>query len=171
MNRQEHPEINAIILMGVSGCGKTTIGHMLASRLEWEFFESDEYHSSEDVHKMSTGIPLTDEDRWPWLVRLHQVLNEHFQLKQPLVLACSALKESYRDILTGEMPGIVYIYMKGDFEIIQKRMKARENHYMKADMLQSQFDALEEPTDALIVDILCHPEEIISQILSYLDLA
>lgn len=168
MTGQENSEIKVVILMGVSGCGKTTIGQSLANQLGWLFIESDDYHSEEDVHKMANGIPLTDEDRWPWIKRLHLVLHEHIKQDQSLVLACSALKESYRRKINGELSGIHYVYMKGDFGTIQERMVQREDHYMKANMLQSQFDVLEEPADAIIVDITQSPENIVKEILDKL---
>ncbi len=170
MNKQNDPRINAIVLMGVSGCGKTTVGRLLANRLGWDFIESDDYHSNDDVRKMSSGIPLTDKDRWPWLKRLNQVLCEHMQQNQSLVLACSALKNGYRSILADGLSGIVFIYMKGDFTLIHKHMAKRKNHYMKAEMLQSQFDALEEPGDALTVDIAQSPARIVEMILTNIKL-
>jgi len=156
--------ISVITVMGVSGCGKTTIGSALAHRLGWKFIESDEYHSEADIQKMSQGVPLTDEDRWPWLERLNKLLHEEIQDGQRIVLACSALKQSYREILyTGIHDGI-YIYLKGSYGLIRKRMQQRK-HFMKANMLQSQFDALEEPRNALIFDIRLAEDDIIDQIM------
>lgn len=157
----------AIIVMGVSGCGKTTVGRLLAERLGWTYIESDEYHSPVDIEKMSSGIPLNDEDRWPWLKRLHDVLFDHSEKNQSVVLACSALKQSYRDLLVSGLDNIFFVFLKGDFELIQQRMRKRQ-HYMKADMLHSQFDALEEPQNAMIMDIQQSPEKIMEKILTQL---
>ena len=155
----------ALIVMGVSGCGKTTVSRLLAEHLGWTYIESDEYHSPDDIEKMSSGVPLNDEDRWPWLRRLHDVLLDHSAKNQPVVLACSALKQSYRDLLVSGLDNIFFIYLKGDFELIHQRMRQRQ-HYMKADMLRSQFDALEEPRNATVIDIQNSPEKIVENILA-----
>jgi len=157
--------IQALIVMGVSGCGKTTIGKRLAKRLSWTFIESDEYHSTEDVRKMSSGIPLNNADRQPWLEKLHAVLQEHQQRGQQVVIACSALKETYRQTLTAGLEGVQFVYLKGDFEMIHSRMHKR-SHFMKAAMLQSQFDTLEEPTQAFQVDISEPPDSIVDIIMN-----
>jgi len=157
----------AIIVMGVSGCGKSTVGRLLADRLGWPFIESDDFHSAEDILKMSNGIPLTDEDRWPWLNRLHDLMVDFSMQGQPVVLACSALRRSYRNLLAQGLNNVLFVYLKGDFELIFERMKSR-SHYMKPGMLRSQFDALEEPLDALTLDIKESPEEIAGKILQHL---
>jgi len=154
----------AVIVMGVSGCGKTTVGRLLSERLGWAYLESDEFHSSQDIEKMSSGIPLNDEDRWPWLERLHDLLLDHSQRNQSVVLACSALKQSYRNLLGKGLKNVFFVYLKGDFDLIYQRMKQRE-HYMKADMLRSQFEALEEPMNAVIIDIQDSPEVMVEKIL------
>jgi len=156
-----------IIVMGVSGSGKTTIGRSLAKRLGWDFIESDEYHSPQDIEKMSGGIPLTDEDRWPWLRRLHDLLLAYKEKDRSLVLACSALKQSYRDMLISDLENAFYVYLQGDYDLIHHRMQQRQ-HYMKAGMLRSQFDALEEPQDGMTLDIQNSPEEIVDKILAHL---
>jgi gluconokinase len=158
-----------VVLMGVSGAGKTLIGKRLAERLDWSFHESDDYHSAEDVAKMANGIPLTDADRQPWLDRLNALLRRLAARDESAVLACSALKADYRRRLARSVPPeqIRFVYLKGSYELIRRRMEARENHYMKADMLRSQFEALEEPTseeDILIVDVEQPPEEIVAQL-------
>ena len=158
-------DIRGIILIGVSGCGKTSIGRLLAGHLGWAFIEGDEYHSTENIRKMASGIPLNDGDRHPWLKALHDHLAQCHKKNQPVVMACSALKERYRDVLRGNQPGIHFVYLEGDFDLIYARMQARA-HFMKMDMLQSQFDTLEKPEDALVVDIRETPEIIISQIIS-----
>jgi carbohydrate kinase (thermoresistant glucokinase family) len=155
----------AIIVMGVSGCGKTSVGRLLAEHLGWSYIESDEYHSPGDIEKMSSGVPLNDEDRWPWLKRLHDVLLEHSAKNHPVVLACSALKQSYRDLLVTSLDNVFFVFLKGDFELIHQRMRQRQ-HYMKADMLRSQFEALEEPRNAMIMDIQQSPEKIVEKILA-----
>jgi gluconokinase len=151
--------------MGFSGCGKTTIGKLLSDRLGWVFIESDEYHSPDSIRKMSNGVPLTDEDREPWLECLHDLLVEHLRHGLPLIMACSALKEKYRQTLREGLEGIILIYLKGDFKLIQERILDRREHFMKANMLQSQFDTLEEPADAWVMDISQTPIEIVREIL------
>ena len=133
------------VVMGVSGSGKTTVGQALARALDCPFYDADDFHPPENVAKMAGGVPLTDADRAPWLARLHKLLADHVQRKQTAVLACSALKEAYRERLRRGLSGVRFIYLQGDFDLIRERMQARENHYMKAEMLQSQFDALEPP--------------------------
>jgi len=154
----------AVIVMGVSGCGKTTIGSKLAERLEWSFIESDNFHSEEDVRKMANGIPLTDADRQPWLEKLYALLVECSQKNQPAVMACSALKEKYRQTLSAGLNNIRFVYLKGDYDLIRERMQKRQ-HFMKAEMLKSQFEALEEPKDALILDISQPSNFLIEEIL------
>lgn len=149
--------------MGVSGCGKTTIGRLLSNQLRWDFIESDDYHSPEDVRKMSAGIPLTDHDRWPWLERLNQLLLEENRRNNPVILACSALSQAYRNKLTAGIEGLVFVYLKGDYTHIHSRMQKRK-HFMGANMLASQFDVLEEPCDALVVDISLSPQQICDKI-------
>ena len=153
----------AIVLMGVSGCGKTTIGQKLSESLGWVFIEGDNFHPEENIKKMASGIPLTDEDRQPWLETLHNQLQAHQKDGLSAILACSALKECYRQTLRGELKGIGLVFLKGDFHLIQKRMQERA-HFMKAKMLQSQFDVLEEPGNALIVDIRDSSDMIVQQI-------
>jgi gluconokinase len=160
----------AIIVMGVSGCGKTTIASLLAERLGWIFIESDNYHSKDQVRKMTDGIPLTDKDRQPWLEELHTFLVDFREKDKPVVMACSALKESYRQLLTKGQENILFVFLKGKYDLILQRMQQRE-HFMKAGMLKSQFDTLEEPANALTIDINEPPDQIIRQILAKLDLS
>ena len=136
------------VIMGVSGCGKTSVGEALAAQLECPFYDADDFHPAENVTKMSNGIPLNDEDRRPWLIRLRNLLADHLAQGQTAVLACSALKHSYRDLLLQAGAGVRFVYLAGSFDLIWERMSAREDHYMKADMLQSQFDTLEPPSPA-----------------------
>jgi gluconokinase len=154
----------AVIIMGVSGCGKTTIGCRLAKQLGWRFIESDNFHSNENVQKMASGIPLTDEDRQPWLDSLHAALVDCSRTNQSLVMACSALKEKYRQVLKSDIKNIIFIYLKGDYDLIWQRMKTRQ-HFMKPEMLRSQFEALEEPLDAIVIDISRSPDQMIEDIL------
>lgn len=157
----------AVILMGVSGCGKTTIGEMLAEQLGWEFIESDAYHSERDIQKMSSGIPLTDQDRWPWLHTLNALLADRMRNERSVVLACSALKASYRRVLSQGLDQVLFIYLKGNYALIFNRMRQRQ-HFMKPDMLKSQFDTLEEPSDALVVDISDTPECIVEKVINWI---
>ena len=153
-----------IVIMGVSGSGKTTIGKILARELGWDFFDADDFHSVENQEKMSKGIPLSDEDRAEWLNALGELLQNRGKLKCPCVLACSALKQKYRDKLAVSK-NIQFVYLYGSYEQIETRMKRRKGHYMPVQLLQSQFEALEEPRDAVIVDISVSPEEIVQSIL------
>ena len=146
-------EALAIVLMGVSGCGKTSVGTGLSDVLGWPFFDGDDYHPQANVDKMSVGIPLTDEDRFPWLQNLHNLIVEHLSNESPLIVACSALKAEYRRILEGENRNVRFVFLEGSFDLIYKRMQQRSGHYMKADMLRSQFEALEPPGDAITVSI------------------
>jgi gluconokinase len=143
----------AVVLMGVSGCGKTSVGKELSRILGWPFLDGDEFHPPENVTKMASGNPLDDADRVPWLRNLHDLITEHLTKGQSLLLACSALKQKYRDQLAEGNPDTIFVYLKGDFDLIFRRMQSREGHYMKPEMLKSQFATLEEPSEALIIDI------------------
>ncbi len=152
-----------IIIMGVAGCGKSTIGAMLAHELGWDFYDADDLHSESNRVKMAQNTPLTDEDRADWLDSLRNLIGQNIQNEKPIVLACSALKKSYRDILmiNGQAE---FIYLRGTYEQIKARLLQRSGHFMSAKMLASQFDILEEPQDALTIDITHTPQEIISAI-------
>jgi gluconokinase len=154
----------AVIIMGVSGCGKTTIGCKLAEHLGWRFIESDSFHSTENVQKMASGIPLTDVDRRPWLESLNAALIDCSRSNQSVVMACSALKEKYRQILKSGLKNINFVHLKGDYDLIWQRMQTRQ-HFMKPEMLRSQFEALEEPHDAIVIDISKSPGQMIEEIL------
>ena len=160
----------AIVLMGVSGCGKTTVGMSLARILGWPLYDGDDFHPEANITKMSQGIPLNDDDRHRWLANLHNLISDHIDADLSMLLACSALKQKYRDQLTMEKSGVVFIYLRGDYDLIQRRIQARERHYMKASMLKSQFEALEEPIDAVVVNIDQSLDSIVKQILRELNL-
>ena len=151
--------------MGVSGSGKTTIGRALADTLHWGFSDADDFHSPANVEKMKNGVPLTDADREPWL-RSMKVAIEQWKRDEPgHVLACSALKASYREILGQNDPGVTFVYLHGGFDIICQRLKARKSHFFNPALLRSQFEALEPPKGALVVDVSKEPQEIVGVIL------
>lgn len=157
-----------IIIMGVSGSGKTTIGQLLAEKTGWPFYDADSFHPQQNIDKMSAGIPLSDEDRWPWLDRMNAFAKEKLTSSN-VIFTCSALKEIYRQRLVKDIDNNCrWVYLKGDFDTIVQRMQQREQHYMPAALLQSQFDALEEPEDALVEDISQSPEMITAHILESL---
>ena len=160
----------ALILMGVSGSGKTAVGELLSQKLGWPFFDGDHFHPKENVAKMAAGIPLDDDDRIPWLMNLHDLIAEHLAEGKSLLLACSALKQTYRDLLLDGNPNTLFIHLKGEFGLIMSRMQARAGHYMKPEMLHSQFETLEEPTNALTVDIGQNLDRITEEIITKLKL-
>jgi gluconokinase len=139
--------------MGVSGSGKTSVGIHLARLLGWDFFDGDDFHPPENVAKMASGAPLDDADRAVWLATLHDLIAENLLANKPLVVASSALKGVYRQQLLEGNANTVIVYLRGSFDLILNRMMARRDHYMKAEMLRSQFEALEEPTDVVAIDI------------------
>jgi gluconokinase len=141
-----------LILMGVTGCGKSTVGRALAERLACPFFDADDYHPDSNRLQMASGVPLTDKDRAPWLDRLAERITEWNGRYPQVVLACSALKQSYRDRLDQGGP-VRWVYLKGDRELIQKRLAGRQGHFMNPALLDSQFSILEEPDDAIVVEI------------------
>jgi gluconokinase len=157
-----------LIVMGVSGCGKTSLGTELADALDWPFFDADDFHPPENVAKMRAGEPLNDADRAPWLLHLSTLL----QANPHAVLACSALKERYRDVLKAGLPNLRFVHPHGAFEVIAARIEARSKetgHYMPASLLQSQFEALEMCKDALMVDIEMARQERVAFVLKVLD--
>ncbi len=156
-----------IIIMGVSGSGKTTVAQLLSQKTGWPFYDADSFHSKENIAKMQAGIPLTDEDRWPWLDSMNIFAKNNLPGTN-LIFTCSALKEIYRQRLcTGIEDSCRWVFLKGDYDTILKRMQQRK-HYMPASLLQSQFDLLEEPKDALSEDIFQSPEVIVQHICSRL---
>lgn len=138
--------------MGVAGSGKTTLARALAERLGLPFADADDYHPAANIAKMARGEPLDDADRAPWLARLADLLGEHAG-ETGLVLACSALKQAYRQRLRGSNSSVTFVYLQGGFEVIERRLEQRSGHFMTTRMLRSQFDALEEPEDAIGVDV------------------
>lgn len=158
-----------IVLMGVTGSGKTTVGQELAAQLGWQFCDADHLHPSQNVEKMRQGIPLTDADRVPWLEALSDFVRESLGRNESAVIACSALKIRYRQYLLTDK-AVKLVYLKGEFDLIEKRLGERRGHYMNPKLLQSQFDALEEPEDGVTIDIAPSPEEIVRTIRSELGL-
>jgi gluconokinase len=154
------------IIMGVSGCGKTTVDKLLAARLGWDFYDADDFNPPANIAKMAAGSPLNDEDRAPWLASLHEMISSSLTQQRPDVLACSTLKERYRQTPLAGNQGARIIYLKGSFEVIQARITAHAEHYTKSALLQSQFAALEEPADALAVDITLPIDAIVDVIVS-----
>ena len=163
-----------IIIMGVSGCGKSTVGRSLAGQLGYSFADADDFHSPANKAKMQAGYPLSDEDRAQWLTKLQELIAAWLKEGHRVVLACSALKEKYRQILRspaqffppGPVSPITFVYLQGSFHLIAGRLKTRENHFMNPALLASQFSALEEPgsDEALIFEIDKNPEELADQI-------
>ena len=159
-----------VIVMGVTGAGKTTVGRALAESLGWEFHDGDELHSEESKHKMHLGIALDDADRAPWLAALRKLIQSMLTEGRNGVVACSALKQSYRDEVVVDPNSVKVVYLKGSKELIAERLRNRTGHFMNPDLLQSQIDTLEEPRDAVVVDISGAPEAIVSEIKSRLGL-
>ena len=141
-----------VVVMGVSGAGKTTIGTALAGKSGWAFVDADDFHPPANVARMAAGTPLTDEDRWPWLEKMNAEMRVREERGESLVLACSALKEAYRARLMHGLAAARLVYLEGGFELIRGRAQARRNHFMPAALLRSQFDTLEPPEGALRID-------------------
>ncbi|MBM3394415.1 MAG: gluconokinase [Betaproteobacteria bacterium] len=157
-----------VVVMGVSGCGKTTVGAMLARRQGWQFIDADDHHPAANIAKMSQGIPLQDDDRWPWLAQLNVRLRDVDLQGEHAVLACSALKQRYRDRIAGGLADLRWIFLNGSFALIESRLRDRRDHYMKPGLLRSQFDALEPPVDALELDVAPTPETLLNVIEAHL---
>jgi gluconokinase len=151
-----------LLLMGVQGSGKTTVGTALAKRLGWQYLDADDYHPAANIAKMSAGIPLTDEDRAPWLAALRAEIDRALRERRNVVLGASALKEKYRQELV--VPGVSLVYLRASYELIASRLKSRKEHFAKLDLLPSQFAQLEEPRDALVVDASRNVDEIVDNI-------
>ena len=155
-----------LVVWGVSGCGKTTIGQQVATHLGWQFYDADDFHPSANVEKMRAGQPLTDEDRWPWLARLAELLEEHVASQQSAVLACSALRKIYREKLDVNAKQVQFVQLAGSFTLIRDRLAARNHEFMDPALLQSQFDTLEEDPVDWRVEIDAAPESVCDAITS-----
>ena len=153
-----------VLVMGVSGSGKTTIGQALAQDLAWKYLDADDYHSPESVAKMASGTPLEDADRWPWLDRINRELLKVQKHGGSAVIGCSALKQAYRERLARGLRDFETVYLRGDFQLIHSRIAARKHRFMPAALLQSQFDALEPPVHAIEVDVSAPIEDSVSGI-------
>ncbi|MFC3608734.1 gluconokinase [Stutzerimonas tarimensis] len=161
-----------ILVMGVSGSGKTTIGEALAARLGWGFSDADGFHSAENKARMAQGIALTDEDRWPWLEAIHQAMKERQREGRDHIFACSALKRVYRELLRENVPEVCMVYLAGSAELLAERLNHRRGHFFAPQLLADQLAVLEPPTadEALIADIRQTPEQIVEHIVSALDI-
>lgn len=155
-----------IVLMGVSGAGKTTIGTQLAKALGWDFADADDFHPEANVEKMERGEPLSDADRWPWLRAIRAFIQERLANGDPAVVTCSALKAAYRDVVLPASDDARLVYLRGSYELIRQRLERRTDHFFEAELLESQFEALEEPSgdEGLIVDVDASPEAIVRTI-------
>ena len=153
-----------IILMGVTGSGKTTVGEALAKDLGWTYYDADDFHPDRNVQKMAQGTPLDDDDRWPWLDILAAEIGVWGEAEGGVILGCSALKQSYRNVLVGGRTNVHIVHLSGQKDLIARRLETRQGHYMPASLLDSQFETLEEPCDALNIDIAPEPSAIASAI-------
>jgi len=161
-----------VIIFGVSGAGKTTVGKLLARELGWRFIEADDFHPAANIEKMRNGHPLTDEDRWPWLERLREQIDRSLAAGENAGLACSALKRVYRDRLRVS-DEVKFVFLRGDYALVEKQLRGRHGHFMDANLLQSQFDDLEEPQpdeNVLTIELGQTPEEIVERIEAKLNL-
>lgn len=153
-----------VIIMGVAGSGKTTIGRMLADALGWKFFDADDLHPQINIERMRQGIALTHKDREPWLERLHELLSELSGRQESAILAGSALRRAYRDRLAQGIEGLQFVYLKGDYALLKRRLKDREDHYFGAELLASQFETLEEPEGVPIVEVNQAPDAVVTEV-------
>lgn len=160
----------AIVVMGVAGSGKTTVGELLAHELGWRFDDADAFHPPENIAKMSAGTPLDDTDRAPWLAAIRRHLDDCIARREGAVVTCSALKQKYRDVLLQNNPHTALVYLQGTREQLWERISGRKNHFMKPAMLDSQLVALEEPADALTLNIAPTPPELVASIRRQLSL-
>ncbi len=157
-----------IVIMGITGVGKTTVGKLLAARCGMTFYDADDHHPAANVEKMRAGIPLQDSDRWPWLDRLNALLREAQQRHKSVVLACSALKVSYRERLNAGCDDVRYVLLSGEKELIRERLSTRKGHYMNPTLLDSQIATLETPADCVLLDITDTPEALAQRIVATL---
>lgn len=155
--------------MGVEGSGKTTIGKMLAEKLGWKFYDADDYHPKSNIDKMQRGMALNDDDRRPWLAEVRKLISFSLNLNEPSIVACSALKKSYREYLKREEDNVIFVYLRGDKDTISKRLAFRKGHIAGMELLESQLQTLEEPQDAITADIANKPEAITDYIIKKLE--
>ncbi|MDR6501057.1 gluconokinase [Burkholderia sp. MS455] len=162
-----------LIAMGVSGAGKSRIGEMLAERLSCSYTDGDAFHSAANKEKMHHGIPLTDDDRWPWLRSIREAIEEKQRAGETAVFTCSSLKRSYRDVLRGTDTDVRFVYLQGSFDVLRERLKTRTGHFFDPSLLKSQLDTLEEPgpDEAIVVSIELTPEQIVDQVMVKIGLA
>ncbi|HEX8180045.1 MAG TPA: gluconokinase [Pyrinomonadaceae bacterium] len=159
MTRRRDGEPQVLVLMGVAGSGKTTTGRQLAADLGWRFYDADDFHSAANIEKMRRGLPLNDDDRRPWLEALRALVQSCLARGQRAIIACSALRASYRKYLLLD-ERVRLVYLKGDYALIQARLQQRQGHFLKPELLDSQFATLEEPTEGLTLDVAAAPEEL-----------
>lgn len=152
-----------VLLMGVTGVGKTTVGRALATELGWQFVDADDFHSAANIAKMQAGIALDDTDRAPWLQTLRDAIEQWLQQRESAVLACSALKAAYREVLVVS-PDVRVVYLKAPYEFVARNLAGRQGHFMNPSLLRSQFNTLEEPADATVVNVEASVEQIVSTI-------
>jgi gluconokinase len=171
-NRPVRAASSILVVMGVSGSGKTTVAALLAGRLHWDFEDADDLHPAANVAKMHAGIPLTDADRWPWLRAVAGWIDASRAAGRHGVVACSALKRSYRDIIIGDRPDVQLVFLKGDQQLISARLACRHGHFMPTGLLESQFEALEEPSadeHPIVISIDRRPREIVDELLAIIE--
>ena len=167
------PAPQHLVIMGVSGSGKTTISTLLSEHLGWIAAEADEFHPEANIAKMSSGTPLTDEDRWPWLDSIRNWMDTQAENGRSTIVTCSALKRAYRDVLATASGAVHFVHLNGDVEVLRERMKTRSGHFMPASLLPSQISTLEPLADdepGVVIDILHSPAEIAAEILDRLSL-
>ena len=156
-----------ILIMGITGSGKTTVATLLSAALGWPFYDADDFHSAANVHKMASSVSLTDEDRGPWLEKLRTLISERIARGEDGILACSALKEAYRKALSTSA-SLFVVYLKADADLIRSRLADRRNHHMPQSLIESQFLDLEEPEEAITIPAAWPPDQIVRTILSQL---
>ena len=159
-------EAQAFVLMGVAGSGKSAVGTRAAERLGWVFLDADDFHPESNVEKMRHGIPLTDEDRKPWLERLHEEVKNRLGTGISVILACSALKDSYRSLLHQGLPGINFIYLNVDHDTVLDRLRHRPAHFFPKELLDSQFATLQAPKDAIVVNANLPLDDVVRQVVA-----